>query len=226
MACCYCHLRDSAVKIDIVVGMLVALVMIGALHSSRQDPPSTTVKPSASAEVELIEKKSVPIPVDDLRPGKAAVDRTDRTDSDDHIGAQPWVLSQEQADLPMRLVDRGLTNSKRVKVDRAEFAELQAGDRIELNIPQLSTPYAAFIDDVIQHGNGDMSWRGHLAGYEEPYAVVFTMGNSANFATITTPEGAYLLEATDGSGWMVALVDLENLIDTNLRDYRIPDIRR
>jgi hypothetical protein len=226
MACCYCDLRDSAVKIDIVVGMLIALVMIGTLHSSKEDPLSTPVKPSVLPEDGLAAKTSVTVPVDDGQARNAAVERADRTGPNDPIGAQLWTGRQAQVDLPMRHVDRGFTSSRPVRINPAEFKELQAGDRIELNIPQLSTPYAAFIDDVIEHGNGDMSWRGHLAGYEDPYAVVFTMGNSAHFATITTPEGAYLLEATDSSGWMVALVDLENLIDTNLQDYRIPDIRR
>jgi|TARA_Y100000310_G_C20661646_1_gene805126 hypothetical protein len=122
--------------------------------------------------------------------------------------------------------DRGLPNSKPVRIDRSEFRELQVGDTIELNIPQLSTRYAAEVDDIVEHGNGDLSWRGHLSDYEDPYAVIVTMGSSANFATIATPEGAFLLEAAESSGVMIALADLEVLIDTNVQDYQIPAIQR
>lgn len=129
-------------------------------------------------------------------------------------------------DLPEHQINRGLTSSKPVKINREQFKKLQVGDQVELNIPQLTTRYAASIDDIVEHSNGDLSWRGHLTDFEDPYAVIVTMGKSSYFATIATPEGAFLLEAADNSGWMLALADLEGLIDTNLQDYQIPDIQR
>lgn len=192
-------------KIYIVVGVLIALVIFAPLGSFKQTrPPPAEVSP----------KK---------QPGQAFKSQPIANHS---TSRQFWSEAELPADQLNHASNRGLTDSKPVKINRRQLKDLQVGDTVELNIPQLSTRYVATIDDIVEHGNGDLSWRGHLTEYEDPYAVIITMGKSAHFATIATPEGAFLLEAADGSGWMVALEDLENLIDTNLQDYQIPDIQR
>jgi hypothetical protein len=58
------------------------------------------------------------------------------------------------------------------------------------------------------------------------YTVVMTAGRSSTFATINTPAGSYLLEASGNQGWMLAQNELDRMIDPNLVDYKIPDIAR
>ena len=50
--------------------------------------------------------------------------------------------------------------------------------------------------------NGDYIWSGHLAGYSNDYPIVMTYGEKLTFATVTTPEGSYSLEAVNGVGWL------------------------
>ena len=81
------------------------------------------------------------------------------------------------------------------------------------------------VKEVGRHVNGDKSLKGYLVNNPQ-YTVVMTEGRTATFATINTPDGSFLLEASGNEGWMMSLAELDNLVDPNLVDYQIPEIQR
>ena len=217
-------------KINVVIGVLVALALhatiqslkpMEASRSAAVATPAVQMDMQAAKSREPLHAANIPT----TQSVRAAALQGDGALANDSNKAQFWI-EEEWADLPEHRVDGSLIDSRPVTIDRRSLTSLQVGDRVELNIPQLSARYAARIDQIVEHGNGDLSWHGHLTEYEGPYAVIMTMGDSASFATIATPEGTFMLEAADSSGWMVAMADLDNLIDTNLQDYQVPAIQR
>jgi hypothetical protein len=73
----------------------------------------------------------------------------------------------------------------------------------QLQVPMLEgQPVTIRVESSSTSPNGDYSWSGHLQGYGTDYPVVMTYGQHSTFATITTPEGSYTLEALDGIGWL------------------------
>ena len=77
----------------------------------------------------------------------------------------------------------------------------QPGDQLQLPLPdgdsvQVTVSRSSHLE------NGDYSWSGYVDGEGNNYPVVMTYGAGLAFATITTPRGAYSLEARNGSGWV------------------------
>lgn len=60
----------------------------------------------------------------------------------------------------------------------------------------------ANVESVQTTENGDYIWSGHLDGYHNDYPIVMTYGEKLTFATVTTPEGSYSMEAINGVGWL------------------------
>ena len=72
--------------------------------------------------------------------------------------------------------------------------------------------------------NGDYSWSGHLDGHNNDYPIVMTYGENTTFATITTPEGSYSLEAVHGVGWLYKNPAEAELTAPGQNDYLIPNM--
>ncbi len=75
------------------------------------------------------------------------------------------------------------------------------GERVEFHLPG-GERVQAVVEQVQMHHNGDESWSGHLQGYGDQYPVAVTTGVNSAFATITTPNGSYSMEAVRGAGWV------------------------
>lgn len=134
---------------------------------------------------------------------------------------------EEEADAPLtptRFANKGL-NARALKMNTQQLARVRVGSELSLPIPQTGQDYKMTVKEVGQHQNGDKTLKGHLRNQPE-YAVVMTKGDNATFATINTPDGSFLLEASKGQGWILASTDLDSLVDPNLVDYLIPEITR
>ncbi len=75
------------------------------------------------------------------------------------------------------------------------------GERVEFLLPG-GERVQAVVEQVQLHQNGDESWTGHLQGHGDQYPVAVTTGANSAFATITTPNGSYSMEAVRGAGWV------------------------
>ena len=137
---------------------------------------------------------------------------------------QAWREHPDPPILPTRFSNRGI-DARPLKVDKQEFQRAGVGDTVILPIPQTSQSYEMSVDKVGRHQNGDRTLKGHLKDQPE-YTIVVTEGQKSTYATISTPEGSFMLEAHQDEGWLVAAIDLDSLVDPNLTDYQIPDINR
>ena len=139
--------------------------------------------------------------------------------------ALPWSESDQFDTIPEKFLRKGL-NPRALKISQAVLQSLTTGDEISLSIPQLGQNYTMDVKQVRRYNNGDRTVKGHLKNTDLPYSVIITTDNNSSYATINTPDGAYLMEATGNKGWTTAIASLDYLIDTNLDDFQIPDINR
>lgn len=137
---------------------------------------------------------------------------------------RPWSENESPSEMPIRYANRGI-DARPLKIDKQQLAQITRGDTIKLSVPQNGLDYEMSVREVGRHANGDKSLKGYLTKNPE-FTVVMTEGRTATFATINTPEGSFLLEASGDEGWMLSLAELDNLVDPNLVDYQIPDISR
>lgn len=80
------------------------------------------------------------------------------------------------------------------------------------------------VESAESNANGDYIWSGHLDGHNNDYPVVMTYGENTTFATITTPEGSYSLEAVKGVGWLYKNPAEAELTSQGKNDFLIPEI--
>ncbi len=55
----------------------------------------------------------------------------------------------------------------------------------------------------IEHGNGDISYSGSVAGADGRFGVLLTEGRSASFGRFSTPQGEFRFESFGAQGWLV-----------------------
>jgi|GEM_PF-4839547 len=79
------------------------------------------------------------------------------------------------------------------------------------------------VESAESNDNGDYIWSGHLDGHNNDYPIVMTYGENTTFATITTPDGSYSLEAVKGVGWLYKNPAEAELTAQGKNDYLIPD---
>lgn len=107
------------------------------------------------------------------------------------LTATAW--SQETNVWNYSLVD----DSAIVHLDPAQLDALEIGERFTLRLtenPEIGT-YTGLIDHISYHDNGDISWEGSLAETGNQHSVVITRGQSAAYASISSPVGVYQLSA-------------------------------
>lgn len=136
-----------------------------------------------------------------------------------------WVSDDSDRPVPEQYQRNGLIPEP-LKFNRQQVKKLNIGDRTSLSIPQTGQAYDMKIRRVVKHENGTRTLTAEITNTPVPYSVVVTEGKFTTFATVNTPEGTYSLDAKDDEAWLVAQLDLDQLIDPNLLDYQIPDMHR
>nr|WP_324257778.1 hypothetical protein [Cellvibrio fontiphilus] len=111
----------------------------------------------------------------------------------------PWKLTQAESGQSLPLPE-GISIYEPVTLD-TQAPLPQPGERLTLPLPD-GDSIQVTVAKSTRLENGDYSWSGHLEGDSNEYPVVMTYGTGLAFATITTPKGAYSLEAREGSGWV------------------------
>jgi hypothetical protein len=219
------------------LGLAVAIVAFQLYlnQSGREQTGSLAVQPFAETTPG---NKIAPVPVNQVQPGAPLNEQSAGQPATNSANTFPTnnrpALAEEnnsawQADLdapapPTRFSNKGISPTP-LKLKKQTIARASVGDTLSLPIPQTNQDYEMSIQQVGEHQNGDKTLKGHLTNQPE-YTVVVTQGSSATYATINTPDGSFLLEADQEQGWLMAATDLDNLIDPNLADYRIPGINR
>lgn len=224
----------------LIVGILVAAAVIGSQLYLNQPGTQPEAQPLAeavgspqnsSAESNQTSQEP-PAPEDvnsfvagnpDVEDPSLVATNTSQFDPNEPI-PDPWENDESLPETPARYVNRGI-DARPLTMNKRDIAKLSIGDTVKLPVPQTAQDYAMTVKEVGRHRNGDKSLKGQLVA-NPSYTVVMTEGRYSTFATINTPEGAFLLEASGSQGWMLSMTDLDAMIDPNLKDYQIPDITR
>ena len=104
-----------------------------------------------------------------------------------------------------------------VKVDLARWRGLEAGDRIDLQIPQLDVEHAIWINTVERTTAGIVTLTGAVDS-NNMLGFVMTLGQGTLFATIWTEQGSFNLDGRGDFAWIIADSDLRAHIDYSKSD--------
>ena len=111
-----------------------------------------------------------------------------------------WELAEVNSAKPSIELNERVSIFQAVKVARPEVLAV-VGDQI--SFPMFSgSSVVVDVQSVKNYPDGGFGWSGHLQGFGDDYPVVVTYGERSAFATITTPEGSFTMESTDGLGWL------------------------
>ena len=134
-----------------------------------------------------------------------------------------WSVEDEPAaGLPLA-IDEIHDGREFISFNRNKIETLMPGDEMELPIHQINTQYKMVVEEVIQHGDGNITWNGFLKGESSEYSVSITQGEKNTYAGISTPEGHFTLEVHNNDGWTVSTKTLAKF-NANEPDYLLPDI--
>jgi len=111
-----------------------------------------------------------------------------------------WELAEVNSTKPTIALNDRVAIYQAVKVSRPVVLPV-VGDQI--SFPMFSgSSVVVDVQSVKNYPDGGFGWSGHLQGFGDDYPVVVTYGERTAFATITTPEGSFTMESTDGLGWL------------------------
>ncbi|MFT4798444.1 MAG: hypothetical protein ACI9W1_001879 [Candidatus Azotimanducaceae bacterium] len=223
----------------LIVGLLVTAALIGVqlYRSQNGEAVQTPLNASKTAST----KSLVPAPLsgeqtlESSKATQAIATHPQSNEAPDNVASadgfqqpdfpsSPWQTDESPPETPARYVNRGI-DVRPLKIDKQQLADISMGDTVKLSIPQNGQDYEMSVKEIGRHMNGDKSLKGYLVSNPE-YTVVMTEGRTATFATINTPDGSFLLEASGDEGWMMSLAELDSLVDPNLVDFKIPQIQR
>lgn len=128
-----------------------------------------------------------------------------------------WIIGDVKASTPTIPLNERIAQYEIVRVDRPETYPA-VGQTISL--PMFNGKNVSVnVQSATTLQNGDYTWSGHLDGFGDDYPVVMTYGEHSIFATITTPNGAYTMESTDGAGWLYKNPSEFELSNPGFKDY-------
>ncbi|WP_344803975.1 hypothetical protein [Allohahella marinimesophila] len=106
----------------------------------------------------------------------------------------------EQMDLPDEDRYDGRTF---IRFNALKVETLMPGDTMEIPIEQANSIYQMVVDEVEDHRDGSITWRGHLQDFNEENQVMITQSDGVTYAGIFTPDAPYTIEARGDAGWVV-----------------------
>ncbi|MCV2884373.1 hypothetical protein OE749_06665 [Aestuariibacter sp. AA17] len=105
---------------------------------------------------------------------------------------------------------KDLKNEAYVEIDRAELVALEAGDFIDLYIPQIGGSYTGEVDAVRVRPNGNRTVEAAIPGAGRLYSAVITITDNAIYATLGTQSDTYSMEGVGNYAWIASRSDLES----------------
>lgn len=117
--------------------------------------------------------------------------------------ASPWSEDASVvANLPADAVDQ---NDGRafIKFEPMKIESLMPGDELVLPVPQENREFNMVVESVESHGDGVVTWRGHLKDFTEQNQVTISQARGNTQIGIFTPDAHYQVEVFDTKGWVV-----------------------
>lgn len=198
---------DSQKKLGAIIFALAAgvSVLLTVKSINLQQPPlATTLLPMAhegSANVQAVLSQKESHLDSEIAPAGMPVANAN-VDSSNHSPAhRSWQMAGVKSQAPSIPLSERISDYVIVELPQTLQDLPSVGEQVSL--PMLhGKMLVAKVESATTLFNGDYTWSGHLEGFGTDYPVVMTYGESSVFATITTPEGSYTMESTDGLGWL------------------------
>lgn len=228
--------QDFSIKQKTIASSLFIAIGIGFLYLWHSTTP-TTLSSATNDETtkKIVDDASIDTPSNtktilELAQHKAAA--ADLALKSAELDTEEEILTEKKAKEIWKTADK---NTKEPSVPLAALVkEYQAieldpepesypsiGDQVTL--PMLNGKrLVADVEDVTLNQNGDYTWSGHISGAGSDYLVVFTYGAQSTFATISTADGSFSLEAVNGSGWLYKNPSMSDMAATNRSDTLEP----
>lgn len=208
---------------------VLTIVLTGASLALRDSPATPTPSPPQPADAWRVETFSqAPGPAATAPPLEQPLEQVvppPRREPPSRL----WEIPIDKRLQPDALAQQGI-HAQPVQLDHVRMRQLVPGDAFSALVPQTGNAYQWIVDDRHEHANGNLTLTGDIQQDDPAGGLgqrwVITMSPQSSFATFSTLDGNFQLEATDDVGWVIALADLDALIDTTQDDYRIPQDAR
>ncbi|MDZ7781816.1 MAG: hypothetical protein U5K56_02340 [Halioglobus sp.] len=109
-----------------------------------------------------------------------------------------------------------------MRFNPARLKAIQAGERIELPVPQLTDPVAVEVKSNDTLASGNVSIKGHVND-NRIYSFILTLGESSMFATLGTPNGIFNIRGNSEHAWVIPAKALEGHVDPDVADFRVSE---
>lgn len=90
-----------------------------------------------------------------------------------------------------------------IKFEPMKIESLMPGDELVLPVPQENREFNMVVETVEAHGDGVVTWRGHLKDFTEQNQVTISQARGNTQIGIFTPDAHYQVEVFDTQGWVV-----------------------
>ena len=128
-----------------------------------------------------------------------------------------WALGSNTA-VPTIPLNKIISEYEVIEIDPHPENLPQPGEILEL--PMLRGQNVVVnVESNKSNPNGDKTWSGHVEGFGSDYPVIMTYGDHGVFAMITTPQGCFTMESTDGVGWLYKNPSEAELADPTQNDF-------
>ncbi|MCH9740270.1 MAG: hypothetical protein K0U38_05465 [Epsilonproteobacteria bacterium] len=210
-----------AISISTVISFFLYQILV--IDTNIKQPTLSTLTPTPPSSNELPE-------IDDKELIALFNDISQLEPHTKNLGKQPLsdktinIFTEVESDTIEEkfLAKEGVTPLLTVNLDKEKIQSLQVGEKIRLPLVG-QVEYESIINEKTRHNNGSFSLLGTLTNYEEPYSVILTQGEEYSFATLSTPEGTFEIEAEEDQGYVYAVNDIDNAwIDYSKSDILTP----
>jgi hypothetical protein len=90
-----------------------------------------------------------------------------------------------------------------IKFEPMKIESLMPGDEMVLPVSQENREFKMLVESVEVHGDGVVTWRGHLKDFTEQNQVMISQANGNTQMGIFTPDAHYQVEVFGTQGWVV-----------------------
>lgn len=220
--------KSAAFRKAVWVAAVVILPTV-VLMSARTSEPLLRIEPMPSSAPPFMPPARAPIATDRAIEPRAAAERAMQraqaalTDANYAFSTPEipvrkpvWATVNDASETPSLQLSEQITHAEVIRLPDPQTLEKTPGDR--LTVPLLEgRSLAVTVEEASRLANGDYSWRGYVEGEGDDFPVIFTVGKNSAFATITSLEGSYTMEAIGGVGWLY-----RNIVDRGEDSVAVP----
>ena len=176
-----------------------------------------------SAQLDALQTKTLTEANTAIAAAEAALAAPEKEVSERAINTNTWEVRKDDKAPPTAPYPK-VTVFSPVQVNSHPDKMPASGEQVQLPMPGGET-IIANVESTQTTETGEYIWSGHLANHGTDYPIVMTYGENSTFATITTPNGSYTMEAVNGKGSVFKNPSEIELSQPGATDFLEPQIQ-